>query len=185
LKGGRGDQTPKLITIYYDLENALLKKGDLLICEISFFPQISYHGKKTTPNPTMRAKEILQRYAQGERNFSGINLRGLSFQGANLSGADFSGADIRGTNFRGAILQGVNFASAKAGLQKRSVVGLLLLCLLLAVAAGVLFTLSGFFVGLIFDSSSRENQITGWVALFILLFTYGLIWRQGLGGGRP
>jgi len=40
-----------------------------------------------------------------------------------LSGADFSRADIRGANFTNAILQGANFSGAKAGAQRRWVVG--------------------------------------------------------------
>ncbi|NEP90669.1 MAG: hypothetical protein F6K18_29770 [Okeania sp. SIO2C2] len=80
----------------------------------------------------MKAREILQQYKEGRRDFPGVNLRGLSFKGKkgekrkDLSGANFSGADIRGTNFREAILQGTNFQGAKGGLQKRWVVVLLI-----------------------------------------------------------
>jgi len=56
-------------------------------------------------------------------NFSGKSLRGRNFNGQDLSGADFSGADIRGANFTNAILQGANFSGAKAGAQRRWVVG--------------------------------------------------------------
>ena len=67
----------------------------------------------------MRASEIVNKYAHGERNFQGANLRGLSFKGKDLSGADLSGADLRGTNFSGANLTGAKFVDAKAGLQRR------------------------------------------------------------------
>ena len=93
----------------------------------------------------MGAREILQEYEKGTRdfqrvslrglsfkgkdlsgaNFSGADIRGTNFRGANLTGADFSGADIRGTNFHGVNLTGANFRGAKAGLEKLWVVFLL------------------------------------------------------------
>ena len=53
---------------------------------------------------SMRAQEVLRRYAAGERDFPCLNLRGQSFQGQNLAGADFSESDIREANLRGANL---------------------------------------------------------------------------------
>jgi uncharacterized protein YjbI with pentapeptide repeats len=67
----------------------------------------------------MKASEILNRYANGERNFRNADLRGQSFKGKDLSAADFSGADIRSANFTNAKLVGVNFSGATAGLQRR------------------------------------------------------------------
>ena len=52
---------------------------------------------------SMKSEEILKLYAQGERNFRGLNLRGQSFRDKDLQGADFSKADIRGTDFTGAL----------------------------------------------------------------------------------
>ena len=65
-------------------------------------------------------------------NYGGQNLRGRSFKGQNLTGANFSKADIRGANFTNAILKGADFSGAKAGLQKRWVIGLLIITLLLS-----------------------------------------------------
>ena len=36
----------------------------------------------------MNAKELLKRYAAGERDFSGMNLQEADLSGANLSGAN-------------------------------------------------------------------------------------------------
>lgn len=70
----------------------------------------------------MKAEEVQRRYAAGERDFSGANLRGQNFKGQTLSGADFSHADIRGANFTTANLSGADFTGAKAGLRRRSIV---------------------------------------------------------------
>ncbi len=67
---------------------------------------------------SMKAKEVLRRYAAGERDFRYLNLRGQSFQGQNLAGADFSESDIRGANFSNCNLRGAKFISVTAGLQK-------------------------------------------------------------------
>ncbi|MBH8553502.1 pentapeptide repeat-containing protein, partial [Nostocaceae cyanobacterium CENA357] len=84
----------------------------------------------------MDAKEVLDLYQQGNRNFQGVDLKGQSFEkqnlqgidfrqanleeanfrGANLQGAKFIGSDIRGTDFTKAILIKADFTEAKAGL---------------------------------------------------------------------
>ncbi|OKH31742.1 hypothetical protein NIES2101_41310 [Calothrix sp. HK-06] len=119
------------------------------------------------------------------KDFSGQNLRGRSFKGQNLEGADFSRADIRGANFTGANLIGANFSKAKAGLQKRS-------CVLLVVISWLLVGISGFFsafVGAlislifeIFDSTSitLENQIASWVSLIVIIALIAILIRQGI-----
>lgn len=80
----------------------------------------------------MKAEEVRRRYAAGERNFSGANLRGKNFRGQDLSGADFSGKDIRGANFSNANLSGANFTGAKAGVQKRWIVFQLLIVFIIS-----------------------------------------------------
>ena len=52
----------------------------------------------------MKASEVINKYAKGERNFQGANLRGLSFKEKDLSGADFSGADLSEANLQDADL---------------------------------------------------------------------------------
>ncbi|MGK7904231.1 MAG: pentapeptide repeat-containing protein [Hormoscilla sp.] len=70
------------------------------------------------------------------KNFSGQNLQGRSFKGQDLAGADFSHADIRGANFTKANLEGANFSHAKAGLQRKWVIGLCILAFVLSSIAG-------------------------------------------------
>jgi uncharacterized protein YjbI with pentapeptide repeats len=67
----------------------------------------------------MKAKELLRRYAAGERNFQNADLCGQNFKGKDLSHADFSHADIRSTDFSRANLSNAKFTGAKAGLQRR------------------------------------------------------------------
>ncbi|MEK0178445.1 pentapeptide repeat-containing protein [Microcoleus anatoxicus] len=78
------------------------------------------------------------------QDFSGQNLRGSNFKGQDLTGANFSYADIRGANFNNAILIGANFSKAKAGLQRRWTIGLVIFSLFLALVAGWFLGVMGF-----------------------------------------
>lgn len=115
------------------------------------------------------------------QDFSGQNLRGRSFKGLDLTGADFSYADIRSTNFTSAILRETKFCHAKAGLQRRwAIVIVIGLCSL----AG----LSGFFSGftgamvssLILNNDHFLYKIAGWASLFVLIVYLRVIIRFGI-----
>ena len=84
----------------------------------------------------MKAHEVLKRYTDGRRDFSGENLTGQSFKGKDLFGANFSESDIRGTNFTNTKLTGTNFRGAKAGLQNHWASCLIVGGLLLSALAG-------------------------------------------------
>ncbi|MEH2072933.1 MAG: pentapeptide repeat-containing protein [Nostoc sp.] len=84
----------------------------------------------------MNAKELLRRYAAGERDFSGVDLKGANLSGVsrsfdvdayaepyrqgitsdlsriNLSGADLTQTDLRGVNLEGANLSNANLTRA-------------------------------------------------------------------------
>ncbi|MCP6761900.1 MAG: pentapeptide repeat-containing protein [Fischerella sp. CENA71] len=113
-------------------------------------------------------------------DFSSQNLRGRSFRGQNLEGANFSGADIRGADFSKANLRGANFTSAKAGLQRRWAIFLVLVSWLLSALSGLCLYVNGYFVSLIFDTQSLEKQIAGWTALIVSIAVFFLIIRQGV-----
>jgi uncharacterized protein YjbI with pentapeptide repeats len=127
----------------------------------------------------MKAKEVLRRYATGERDFRGANLCGQNFSEKDLSGANFSHANIRATNFNKAILRGTDFTGAKAGIQRYLITGLLIAASILsifsvAVAAGYWSSCNG--EGIFFSCSIyifRTSDI--FTALFeISLGIYGI-----------
>ena len=65
----------------------------------------------------MDAKELLERYAKGERKFHSVNLSEENLKGADLSGiildnANLSGADLSEAILTGAYLQSTNLTKA-------------------------------------------------------------------------
>src|SRR5437868_3746851 len=58
--------------------------------------------------PPRSADELLQRYAAGERDFRGANLRHADLGGANLRDANLLGAKLSDTDLRSANLSGAN-----------------------------------------------------------------------------
>ncbi len=58
----------------------------------------------------MTAGELLERYASGERDFSGVDLVGCNLSDADLPGINLSGANLNGSNLRYANLTGANLS---------------------------------------------------------------------------
>ncbi len=131
----------------------------------------------------MNAKEVLRRYAAGERNFCNVNLRGANFKGQNLSGADFSGADIRSASFADVNLRGANFTKAQAGLQRQWMIVQLLLIGAIVAVAGVLQGFAGAFSTYFLNSgnfsSATEGVTAGIVYLLLVFAVYAVISFQG------
>ena len=130
----------------------------------------------------MKASEVLDLYAKGKRNFTGVKLKGQCFHGKNLSGANFSQADLRGTNFQGAILEGTKFTEARAGLLKRGRLQLILISWLIAAICGCLWGLAGYYLALMLVKDVTEFKIIGAVIITILSLIYGIFYRQRVGG---
>lgn len=112
-------------------------------------------------------------------DYSGQNLQGRSFKGQDLTGANFSQADIRGVDFTNAILKGADFTGAKAGLQKRWVIGLLIITLLLSALSGFFSAIIGVYIAYIFF----DDVITGIVSLVIVTVFFIVTIRKGLVAG--
>lgn len=68
----------------------------------------------------MQAEEILKKYADGERNFSGVNITEINLTRANLTGIDFSDATLSIANLTGANLSEANLTGAKLNVAKMS-----------------------------------------------------------------
>ncbi len=110
----------------------------------------------------MKAKELLRRYRQGDRNFQGADLSGESLRGMNLAGIDLSGAnltktDLRGTQFTDAKLVGAQFCEASTGTRRRWSVLVILLALALSMLAA---SLTGIFVALFLIAIIEPSQAT-------------------------
>jgi uncharacterized protein YjbI with pentapeptide repeats len=68
----------------------------------------------------MNVREILQQYASGLRDFSGLNLSELNLSGANLSGANLNAANLSVANLSGANLSRTNLIRAKLNVARLS-----------------------------------------------------------------
>ncbi|AFZ11779.1 pentapeptide repeat protein [Crinalium epipsammum PCC 9333] len=131
----------------------------------------------------MKVTEVLERYQAGERDFRRLNLRGQSFQGQNLSGGDFSECDIRSTDFSKANLREAKFCDAKAGLQRRWAMGLIIASWLVSGVGGSFSAFVGSFVILTLDSSDARNFSIGIACLVTLMAFFSMTIQSGLVAG--
>ncbi len=116
-------------------------------------------------------------------DYSGQNLRGRSFKGQNLTGANFSKADIRGADFTNAILKNADFTGAKAGLQRRWVIGLLIVSWLLAAISGCGSIPLGMLITYIFDTNFTEKFLTGLLSVVAVAVFFVFAICKGLTAG--
>jgi uncharacterized protein YjbI with pentapeptide repeats len=114
------------------------------------------------------------------QNYHRAKLRGKSFKGQDLTGADFSFSDIRGADFTGAILVGANFSNAKAGLQRRWVITIVIIAILLSAGAGFLSAIGGSLLGFILVNGDRENIYVGAISLTVLLIFFLITLYRGV-----
>jgi len=114
------------------------------------------------------------------QDYSGKNLRGRNFKGHNLAGANFSYADIRGVDFTNANLKGANFTGAKAGLQRRWILSLILVSFILSALIGLTSASNGYFVLYSFLPSKDHNPIVGVLILIAHVVFLIITIHQGM-----
>ncbi|MDJ0729037.1 MAG: pentapeptide repeat-containing protein [Crocosphaera sp.] len=115
----------------------------------------------------MKATKVIQQYNNGKRNFRRLNLRGANFKGQDLSGADFSYCQIQSADFSHTNLTNAKFIGAKAGLQKRWVIILGFLVLVLFVVSSIWSIFSIFLIPMVFDYDfeSFEHEVIAWISI--------------------
>ncbi|HEY9741181.1 MAG TPA: pentapeptide repeat-containing protein [Coleofasciculaceae cyanobacterium] len=68
----------------------------------------------------MNVREILKKYAAGERDFTAANLAEMNLSGVNLSGANLSEVNLSVANLSGASLSGTNLSRARLNVARLS-----------------------------------------------------------------
>jgi uncharacterized protein YjbI with pentapeptide repeats len=109
--------------------------------------------------------------------FCDRNLRGESFRGKNFAYADFRNADLRGADFTGATLIGANFCGAKAGLQLRWKIILVVISFLVSGFSGFISALAGFWIAF---QLTLDRPYVGVAFFFILLAIFLTTSKRGL-----
>jgi uncharacterized protein YjbI with pentapeptide repeats len=114
----------------------------------------------------VQSRELLGLYRGGRRDFSGEIIRGQSFAGQDLAGIDLSHADVRGATFTNAVLRGASFKGARAGLERRWAIILVIGLLLLLTLSGIPIALAGWWLPFYFIPASIE-KFTIFPGLFV------------------
>jgi uncharacterized protein YjbI with pentapeptide repeats len=109
------------------------------------------------------------------RNFSNQNLQGRNFRGQDLRGANFTGADIRGAEFVDAQLQGADFSEAKAGLQRRSMIGQIVIAFTLSIVFNFTSTIFNTIVLAYFFSPSMIEDVSIFLDVTLIIFLLSLL----------
>ena len=138
----------------------------------------------------LTAQEVVERYREGERDFSRRSLIGENFsdkslikEGSsqlNLSGARFNGADIRGTNFTNVNLKGAQFEGATAGLPESCA---LLMSLLLPIISVILTVFTLYLFTILWGTTSFPPAEKSTYSIIALITVPTFVWfilRQGI-----
>jgi Domain of unknown function (DUF1830)/Pentapeptide repeats (8 copies) len=130
----RSPQIVRIACIHYNMERVVAPGETIEFAAIADACLEIYTSEAVTPlfaekipwtdpqHPPQNVRELLDRYAAGERDFRGMSLIQANLSGYNLSEADFSQAELSGADFsrsnlswailRGAQLEKANFTRA-------------------------------------------------------------------------
>ncbi|MBE9223536.1 pentapeptide repeat-containing protein [Cyanobacterium stanieri LEGE 03274] len=117
----------------------------------------------------MNKNDILKEYQEGKRDFTSLNLDGLSFKGENLSGANFSQCSLKNTNFSYANLSDCQFKQVTTGIQFNHIIIILLIFTLFFIIIGIaifILTISNLYI---FSDVNSTSIIFG---LFFLILSF-------------
>jgi uncharacterized protein YjbI with pentapeptide repeats len=136
-------------------------------------------------HPRLSAKELYQRYCQGERNFVGVDLSGQSLRGINLRdidlrGANLSNTDLRGTNLTDAKLVGAKLCGAKTGTLRRWAVPKVLVASIVISTASLLTAMLWTVFAVVMFNPNGSLKATGTIIGDIAFGIVGLATMIGL-----
>jgi hypothetical protein len=112
------------------------------------------------------------------KDFSNINLRGVSFRFEDLSHARFSGSDLRGADFTGANLLGADLTQVKTGIAPINLLWIFVVSLVLSALSGYVAMLAGQTIQTMFLSPDTHVKQAGVACFFvIILFMAFSMWK--------
>jgi hypothetical protein len=124
----------------------------------------------------MRGHSLLMSFML--KDFSNIDLRGVSFRFQDLSHARFSGSDLRGADFTGANLLGADLTQVRTGITPVNLVWIFLVSLAMSALSGYVAMLAGQTIQTMFVSTDRHVKQAGVACFFvIILFMAFCMWK--------
>jgi hypothetical protein len=114
------------------------------------------------------------------KNFSNMDLRGVSFRFQNLSHASFSGSDIRGADFTGANLLGADFTDVRTGITPGKTWWIFLGALALSAGSAYVAVLAGQSIQTMFLSTDVYVKRAGLACLLVIILFMGFSMWKGV-----
>ncbi|MEN9208429.1 MAG: pentapeptide repeat-containing protein [Gloeomargarita sp. GMQP_bins_120] len=102
----------QLVGRYAPLHRPMTREVGIPLEPIPAVPPDPEQVEDHLEDPDVQARQLLERYAAGERDFSGMRLVGCNLQGANLEGINLCRAELMLANLSGCLLTGAKLTGA-------------------------------------------------------------------------